>query len=662
MRTLLYIIRTINVLKTLWFNFKVFPFAVAKKLPVWLYGKVTFRSLTGKIVIILGNHKSMDDVMKSILHEGVAHHGLRQMFGEHFNTFLDNVYQNAHESIRDEINAMAKKHGWDFREATEEYLAMLAEDTDFERPENQSWWRQVKAWFFDMLHKIGFKLHDAYDTITDNELRYILWRSYENLVHPERNNSVVEEAKDIAKQYELKVGQWDVNRADRVERNDRMGSDYNVAAEGVAEDGVRFRDGEEETDSEERESIEQLANDMSIGTSARFIAIAARNAQESHDNAEALAAALNFTSQNLAEIVKATKAQKKFDKATVKQVTDMARVMVSAGYLDSMGRADVKGLLKAIRESTGETDNTDNVNRIIDIMVKNQLKNQENTLATLLKIKGSRVDARGINVQGKLDPNGQQVIKSFKDNMKEQRETIESRIADAEERMTSEDRAIADAAYNEKVGLQLALDYVEKIGQSKADEKDIEAKKRAELSKVYDYTRVVDVDEQGNALFKKDGTERTHEVRHVRAEYKGKISDEKKAERERVEQTAAAMDDAIRHMRMERIDAYTDFIAQVPTTFDETVVLAGELGEYIAIARRKGSTWYVAAMTDWTARDLTISLDFIGEGQHTADIFADGVNAHKEATDYKHTQQTVTSKDRLAVHLSSGGGWTAIIR
>jgi len=106
----------------------------------------------------------------------------------------------------------------------------------------------------------------------------------------------------------------------------------------------------------------------------------------------------------------------------------------------------------------------------------------------------------------------------------------------------------------------------------------------------------------------------------------------------------------------------TDFIAQIPTTFDETVALDGKLGEYTVIARRKGSVWYVAAMTDWTARDLTISLDFIGEGQHIADIFADGVNAHKEATDYKHTQQTVTSKDRLTVHLSSGGGWTAIIR
>ena len=106
----------------------------------------------------------------------------------------------------------------------------------------------------------------------------------------------------------------------------------------------------------------------------------------------------------------------------------------------------------------------------------------------------------------------------------------------------------------------------------------------------------------------------------------------------------------------------TDFIAQVPTTFDETVALDGQLGEYTVIARRKGDTWYLAAMTDWTPRDLTINLSFLGSGEHTANIFADGVNAQKEARDYKHTQQTVTSADRLSIHLSSGGGWTAIIK
>ena len=106
----------------------------------------------------------------------------------------------------------------------------------------------------------------------------------------------------------------------------------------------------------------------------------------------------------------------------------------------------------------------------------------------------------------------------------------------------------------------------------------------------------------------------------------------------------------------------TDFIAQIPTTFDETITLDGQLGEYTLIARRKGTTWYVAAMTDWTPRDLNVDLSFLGPGQYQADIFADGVNAAKEATDYQHIRQSVSSTDRLDIHLSSGGGWTAIIR
>ena len=105
----------------------------------------------------------------------------------------------------------------------------------------------------------------------------------------------------------------------------------------------------------------------------------------------------------------------------------------------------------------------------------------------------------------------------------------------------------------------------------------------------------------------------------------------------------------------------TDFIAQIPTTFDETIALDGQLGQYTLIARRKGTTWYLAALTDWTPRDLTVDLSFLSPGQHQADIFADGINATVEAMDYRHTRQTVTQADRLSIHLSSGGGWTAII-
>lgn len=164
---------------------------------------------TGKITIVIPNHTSAFDVEQTLLHEAVAHYGLRQLFGEHFDTFLDNVFNNADETIRKRIVDMAAKNGWDFHKATEEYLASLAEDTEFENI-NASWWQQIKDFFLNMLHKIGFEDFRGV-TLTDNELRYILWRSYENLAEPGRYRSILGEAADVAKQYELKVGNYTVS-------------------------------------------------------------------------------------------------------------------------------------------------------------------------------------------------------------------------------------------------------------------------------------------------------------------------------------------------------------------------------------------------------------------------------------------------------------------
>ena len=163
---------------------------------------------TGKITIVIPNHTSTFDVEQTLLHEAVAHYGLRQLFGEYFDTFLDNVFNNADETIRKRIVDMAAKNGWDFHKATEEYLASLAEDTEFENI-NASWWQQIKDFFLNMLHKIGFEDFRGV-TLSDNELRYILWRSYENLAKPGRYRSILGEATDVAKQYELKVGNYAV--------------------------------------------------------------------------------------------------------------------------------------------------------------------------------------------------------------------------------------------------------------------------------------------------------------------------------------------------------------------------------------------------------------------------------------------------------------------
>lgn len=115
----------------------------------------------------------------------------------------------------------------------------------------------------------------------------------------------------------------------------------------------------------------------------------------------------------------------------------------------------------------------------------------------------------------------------------------------------------------------------------------------------------------------------------------------------------------------------TDFIAQIPTVYDQVVPLDGKLGEYVVVAKRKGARWYIAAMNNWQARDLTVDLSLLIKMNETnnkleklngrANIFADGINADREATDYKHTQRQINSDDKLQIHLAPGGGWTAIV-
>ena len=106
----------------------------------------------------------------------------------------------------------------------------------------------------------------------------------------------------------------------------------------------------------------------------------------------------------------------------------------------------------------------------------------------------------------------------------------------------------------------------------------------------------------------------------------------------------------------------TDFITAIPTVWDETRVLQGEIGQYIVTARRCGSTWYVGGLTNWDARDLKIDLGALGlKGDHDAVLFRDGVNATRNATDYRQESLKVQTKKPLQVHLAPGGGFVLVV-
>jgi alpha-glucosidase len=105
----------------------------------------------------------------------------------------------------------------------------------------------------------------------------------------------------------------------------------------------------------------------------------------------------------------------------------------------------------------------------------------------------------------------------------------------------------------------------------------------------------------------------------------------------------------------------TDFIAKIPTTFDETVALDGALDEFAAIAREKNNIWYLGILNNWDARDMVVDFSFLGKGNFEAEIFKDGFNADRDATDYKKEIKIVNALTKMSIHLSNGGGWAARI-
>lgn len=100
-----------------------------------------------------------------------------------------------------------------------------------------------------------------------------------------------------------------------------------------------------------------------------------------------------------------------------------------------------------------------------------------------------------------------------------------------------------------------------------------------------------------------------------------------------------------------------EFIATVPTVWDNTIALNGEIGKYITIARQKDDIWYIGSLTDWNERTMTLDLSFLGEGNFKAEVFKDGVNANNAARDYKKETIIIPDNRQLSISMAQGGGF-----
>ena len=371
---------------------------------------------TGRVTIVLPNNKNAADVRETVFHEVVAHKGLRNLVGEeHFNTFLDNVYNNAEEGIKQTIDEMAeKKYEGDKRKATEEYMAHLAEDGEYVKPENQGFFAKVRDFLTDLLRKVGIKLGFK---LTDNDLRYILWRSWKGLAERD-GGTVFEKAEDVKMQHEL--GQTDEARS------------------ASGENGIMFREGSDEL----KDVVEKMKADIE------------RLHEGELDDLRSGARAIGG---RLSELNKAMRLQRAYDMSTVASVTELAKTMLKNGLLSEMSDYDVRRLLSVVNNVHGKGDIRPYVQKVVDMMVGNRLRNVSKAFDKLLAMRGKKVDARGVEVQGELDLAGQRMADVVWKGIGMSDDDVADMCADAQDRMMSANGAEAAAAATDYAGWQIVV-------------------------------------------------------------------------------------------------------------------------------------------------------------------------------------------------------------
>lgn len=240
---------------------------------------------------------------------------------------------------------------------------------------------------------------------------------------------------------------------DTGEYHDKTGlAKDNHSPETDPDGGMKFRDG-----------------DMGLDETITQMKIAA--SQANADNWQAKQEAMKAIGGNLNKLRQAMARQREYDLSTVKSITDLAKVLLDNGLLDDLSKYETKRILSAVNNAHGKQDTSNQVAKVMDIMVDNQLRMGANMLGRLLSTRGSRVDARGIEVQGQLDPDGQTIAQVVRKATSLPKADIEERIAEALNRMGSDDQAVADEAALEYSGLLLAHQFAEDITDSKAEEK-----------------------------------------------------------------------------------------------------------------------------------------------------------------------------------------------
>lgn len=473
--------------------------------------KGSFNPMTGEVTIVVPNNANMADVENTFVHEVVGHDGLRVLFPDEakLNNALDELYRVSNSSIRQTIDRMAQKmydaevdrlrekkrkeheaRGEDVnasyyadmaeahaeaskkreqfkRDATEEYGADLAGrigEKGFEKmsAEELTFWGKLKAMLQKALQKLldGLKIPGKRKW-GDKDWAFVLHEAYKRKKNG--GKPTVFDAADT-EVMRRKTGFGDTKFSDGYKNTTdsngfisdlsnslsltrgRTGSGYGLFE--TPDGGIMFRDGDM--------GLEETITKMKVEAS-----------QANADNWQAKQDAMRAIGGNLNKLRQAMARQRAYDLWTVKSVTDLAQILLDNGLLDDMSKYEYNRILSAVKNVHGKKDISKYVDKVMDVMVGNQLRAGETRLGRLERIRASKVDAKGIDVQAQLDADGQAIMKAFRSAKPLSVEELDKKILEATDRMSNTNEQIAANAALEHTGLLLAKQYVDGVSESK---------------------------------------------------------------------------------------------------------------------------------------------------------------------------------------------------
>ncbi len=486
---------------------------------------------TGEVTIVAENHRNEGDIADTVVHEVVGHHGLRALYGgeEQLHEFLDSAYRKSSRKIRSDIEAraaemmerdirrLAEERGNGYfgeaearvevesnrarylRDATEEYASDLGmrmgeEGLEKIREEELTFWARMRGGLQRGLNKIFESLgFDPLFRWSDREWGYLLSKSRENLRNRELGPDVFEAAEDYLLRERSGYGK---------------GKGFSDAKELMSRE--LFREGDEEKDPE------ALRTEMQT----RLASLLTRAAQEMAEKykgsykrvnevRQRLGTQLNLVSKILNEregegieheLSQQTKetlsegaeesmaAQREHDLTSYRALSDMVELFSAGGGLDSVTAGEVRRLLNACGQSigAGRRKFAAQASRVMNILIGNHLRQSRETFYNLLKIKDSKVNAFGVEVQGRLDSMGQKTIKTLRENYGKRETNFEEEIKSLRSRLEQARGETAKGEIEAQIaGLEYAKAYRDTVNTFEREKESVKGE-MATLKKEYE--------------------------------------------------------------------------------------------------------------------------------------------------------------------------------